>query len=57
LASRLGNGAVEALLAGRKNEMVGLVNSQVVLTSFHDSINTKKNLNPGLLKLIDIFNC
>ena len=57
LASRLGNGAVEALLAGRKNEMVGLVNSQVVLTSFHDAIFTKKNLNPGLLKLIDIFNC
>ena len=57
LASRLGNGAVEALLAGRKNEMVGLVNNQVVLTSFHDAIYAKKVLNPGLLKLIDIFNC
>ena len=57
LASRLGNGAVEALLNGRKNEMVGLVNNLVVLTSFNDSINSKKQLNPGLLKLIDIFNC
>jgi 6-phosphofructokinase 1 len=57
LASRLGNGAVEALLNGHKNEMVGLINNQVVLTSYHDSIFRKKELNPGLLKLIDIFNC
>jgi 6-phosphofructokinase 1 len=57
LASRLGNAAVEALLAGRKNEMVGLVNNQIAYTSFYDSIYSKKNLNPGLLKLVDIFNC
>jgi hypothetical protein len=37
--------------------MVGLINSQVALTSFHDAIYSKKELNPGLLKLIDIFNC
>lgn len=57
LASKLGNGAVEALLDGRKNEMVGLVNNLVTLTSFHEAIYSKKELNPGLLKLIDIFNC
>jgi 6-phosphofructokinase 1 len=57
LASRLGNGAVEALLAGRKNEMVGLLNNQIAFTTFKDSIENKKELNPGLLKLIDVFNC
>jgi 6-phosphofructokinase 1 len=57
LASRLGNGAVEALLEGRKNEMVGLLNNQIAYTSFNDSIYKKKELNPGLLKLIDVFNC
>lgn len=57
LASRLGNGAVEALLEGRKNEMVGLINNQVAYTSFHEAIFSKKDLNPGLLKLIDVFNC
>ncbi len=57
LASRLGNGAVEALLDGRKNEMVGLLNNQIAYTSFNDSIYKKKELNPGLLKLIDVFNC
>jgi len=57
LASRLGNAAVEALLAGESNKMAGLVNNQVVLTSFDDAINKSKPLNPGLLKLVDIFNC
>ncbi len=57
LASRLGNAAVEALMHGRKNEMVGLIHNQIAFTSFYDSINQKKELNPGLLKLIDVFNC
>ncbi|MCE2786983.1 MAG: 6-phosphofructokinase [Bacteroidota bacterium] len=57
LASRLGNAAVEALLAGETNKMAGLVNNQVVLTSFDEAINNSKPLNPGLLKLVDIFNC
>jgi 6-phosphofructokinase 1 len=48
---------VEALLDGRKNEMTGLVHNQIAFTSFHEAIFTKKELNPGLLKLIDVFNC
>ncbi len=56
LASKLGNAAVEALLSGEKNKMAGLINNKIELTSFHDSINKKKDLNPDLLKLIDIFN-
>ncbi|MES2382089.1 MAG: 6-phosphofructokinase [Bacteroidota bacterium] len=57
LASRLGNAAVEALMHGHKNEMVGLVHNQISFTSFYDAIHKTKPLNPGLLKLIDIFNC
>jgi len=56
LASKLGNAAVEALMKGEKNKMAGLINNRVVLTPFHDSIFMKKDLNPDLLKLIDIFN-
>lgn len=57
LASRLGNAAVEALLAGETNKMAGLVNNQVVLTPYDEAIKKSKPLNPGLLKLVDIFNC
>lgn len=57
LASRLGNAAVEALLNGEKNKMVGLINNKVTLTPFTDAINKTKALNADLIKLVDIFNC
>lgn len=56
LASRLGNAAVEALLAGETNKMVGLINNNVQLTSYDDAINKTKQLNADLLKLVDVFN-
>lgn len=56
LASRLGNAAVEALLKGEKNKMAGLINNQLVLTSFDEAIHKTKKLNPDLLRLVDIFN-
>ena len=56
LASRLGNAAVEALLRGETNKMVGLINNQVALTSYDDAINKVKELNADLLKLVDVFN-
>ncbi len=56
LASKLGYGAVEALLKGEKNKMVGLLNNKIVLTGFNDAINRKKDLNPDLLKMIDVLN-
>lgn len=57
LASRLGNAAVEALIGGEANKMAGLINNEVALTPFHDTVFKRKELNNGLLKLIDIFNC
>lgn len=56
LASQLGNAAVEALLAGEKNKMAGLINKKVVFTSFDDAIHKSKQLDSGLLRLVDIFN-
>ena len=56
LASRLGCAAVEALLKGESNKMVGLINNQVALTSYDDAIHKTKELNADLLKLVDIFN-
>jgi 6-phosphofructokinase 1 len=56
LASRLGNAAVEALLRGETNKMAGLINNIVTFTSFDDAIHQTKQLNPDLLRLVDIFN-
>ncbi|MBC7382470.1 MAG: 6-phosphofructokinase [Bacteroidia bacterium] len=56
LASKLGYGAVEALLRGEKNKMVGLLNNKIELTTFKDSISNKKELNTDMLKLVDILN-
>ncbi len=56
LASKLGYGAVDALLRGEKNKMVGLINNKISLTSYDDAITKKKDLNPDMLKLIGILN-
>ena len=45
LASRLGVGAVEALLSGHTAVMAGMVNDEVVYTPFPEAINRK---NKGL---------
>jgi len=56
LASRLGNAAMEALLRGEKNKMVGMVDNKIVLTSYDDAINKTKPLNAESLRLVDVFN-
>lgn len=43
LASRLGVNAVESLISGNKNCMVGVVNDKLVHTPFERAINNKKN--------------
>lgn len=51
LASKMGMAAVEGLIEGRKNVMVGIQSLKTVYIPFHDSIFTKKEINPELLKL------
>jgi 6-phosphofructokinase 1 len=54
LASRLGVSAVQALLDGEKNVMIGIENKEVVRIPFSKAIGQHKQLNPGLIELMDI---
>jgi 6-phosphofructokinase 1 len=54
LASRLGFAAVDALLAGQRNVMVGILNDQVAYTSFDDAINLHKPVNNDLIRIAEI---
>lgn len=54
LASRLGAAAVEVLLEGSTNVMVGVVNNEVKLTPMRNVWSRKKNINFELLKLTQL---
>ena len=54
LASRLGVAAVEALLAGRQAEMVGIVKGEFSYIPFEQAIKHIGEVNPNLLKLVEI---
>ncbi len=54
LASRLGLGALEGLLDGRKNVMAGIVDNKLVYTPFHDTITKKKEISPDLFRMVEI---
>lgn len=53
LASRLGVASVEALLDGRKQEMIGLVNNEISYTPFSQAVK-QQIINQGLLKIAEI---
>jgi 6-phosphofructokinase 1 len=54
LASRVGVAAVEALLAGRRNEMVGLIHNQIAYTAFENATKHFVDVNPDFLKIVEI---
>lgn len=54
LASRLGNAAVDALLANKTNLMIGVVNKQISYTPFSKAIKHHQKLNTDLLDLAEI---
>jgi 6-phosphofructokinase 1 len=54
LASRLGSGAVSALLEGKRNVMIGLVNNKIHYASFDDAINKIKPIDNDLLALAEM---
>lgn len=54
LASRLGFASVEALIKGKKNVMVGIVNDQVSYTPFKEAISQNKSLNADLLRMAEV---
>ena len=54
LASMLGAGAVDGLLDGQFNKMVGMIDNKICYTSFDDAINKEKHLDPTLVRLAEI---
>jgi len=54
LASTLGYEAVNALLAERRGEMVGIINRQIVYTPFEKAVKHHKNINKDLLEMARI---
>jgi len=54
LASRLGAAAVQALIDGKANMAVGVVNDRINYVSLEDAVLMKKPVNEGLLKLAEV---
>lgn len=53
-ASRLGAAAVEELLKGQCDVMIGLINNELKTTPFKDSFTKKKNIQKELIALENI---
>jgi 6-phosphofructokinase 1 len=54
LASRLGLGALEGLLEGKKNVMVGVVNNELRYTSLWNAIHLPKPISKDLLRMVKL---
>jgi 6-phosphofructokinase 1 len=54
LASRMGVKAVESILEGKTNYMVGLLNGKMELTPLENAIKGKTKINLELLRVSDI---
>lgn len=57
LASTLGNAAVNAIIEGKTNLMVGLVNNQLAYTPFEKAIKHHQKINMDLLQLAEVLSC
>ena len=53
LASQVGVGAIEALVRGQRNIMVGVRNNEVVYVPFIDAISRRKPMDKKLIKVLD----
>ena len=53
LASQVGVGAIEALVQGQRNVMVGVRNNEVVYVPFIDAIGKRKAMDKKLIKVLD----
>jgi 6-phosphofructokinase 1 len=54
LASRMGVKAVESLLEGKSNYMVGLLNDRIEITPLNETIKGKSKINKELIRVSDI---
>ena len=53
LASRVGVGAIEALMQGQRNVMVGVRNNEVVYVPFADAVGKRKAMDLQLIRVLD----
>lgn len=53
-SSRMGFSAVEALLAGKSNVMVGIIDKNIVYTPFEKAVKHRQGLDPDLLRMLEI---
>ncbi len=53
LASRVGVGAIEAIVKGQRNVMVGVRNNEVVYVPFIEAVGKQKPLDKQLIKVLD----
>jgi len=53
-ASRMGFAAVEALMKGEKNVMIGIVDKQISYTPFENAVKHIQELNPDLMRMVNI---
>ena len=53
LASRTGVGAVEAIMQGQRNIMVGVRNNEVVYVPLSEAIRSDKPFDRKLIKVLD----
>ena len=54
LASRLGVGAIDALIEGKSNIMIGVQNKKIVQVPFETAVNIKKTIDMDLIRVADI---
>jgi 6-phosphofructokinase 1 len=54
LASRMGVKAVESLLEGKSNNMVGIINNKMILTPIQKAVKGHSEINKELLRVSDI---
>ena len=53
LASRVGVGAIQALVQGQRNVMVGVRNNEVVYVPFVDAVGRRKLIDKQLIRVLD----
>jgi 6-phosphofructokinase 1 len=53
-ASRMGYSAIEGLLHGKKNVMVGIINKEIVFTDLEKVVKHTEELQPDMLKMMEI---
>ena len=53
-SSRIGFSAVEALMTGKKNVMIGIINNKIAYTPFENAVKHINELHPDLVRMMSV---